>query len=1002
MERTLRSQLVGILLLLPLVGMHAQREAFAQATSTSVNSDEIDSFTRPFLFRSASAKWPLVDAGQPCNLTVRLDGLSEHAGAELTCVFRLVRVEDGQVVAREQTSCQLDESGHTKDIALLDLAPPSSGIYEIRCRMIRPVDPLWSRFQRREEELASATMPLIVRTEDADPRNSATNHDWSEMQSIDELDLETWQALQWVPGNASRLVPNVKRVSETITTPPWKTSDKPNLLDVTLAPGNAFLGGLPKQEAHSFHELVIDWRQVTPRLDDIPLSIQFSRSPTFESIETELQTVATRQLDLSSGGLAPPAPIRSLYVPSSSQMYCRVVNRSDEDAIQIRSAQFRRLIATTRTVSQPDPDVHQRPDVTLDVHDDTWVNALTADLSQLAARGGFHPLSVALYRVNVASARIPSYAHWFGCDEVRVGFDPAVGDFGKHQRLAQSLVQQTCAAFASPKTLAANVPKAAVVPKAFKNLSENQVRLGPLQADPENQLARQLLRRAANQIGDQPFSRDDVESQKNQTIKLVSESLPLASTSHLSSELNQFRSSDRWTELPVSKTHTDPMLRCFWSSKSSEDSPTTGSILLVNASPWRQRVELQLQNAQYDCQSHPLQADPQELLLHRNGRTCLLQVPASSLVCLNVIQPAEVTPSSNGCPLESWRGTIANPQPTIALCKSLIGEIIRTTGSLELPKDSYTHLRNGGFESDGHVGIVGWMQTQFPADAVVIDPNEAIEGERSIRMTNNESTNGRTWLVSETIPIPKTSRLAISLSIRAAAVAANSTSATAAPARSAVDKIGSKNPNDKPPPHRVRIALEGDRDGQPFRVMAEINVPRNGLWQPRRIVLESDGFENRSPESVRLTIDSLSGGTIWVDDIHLHEHFATAEERGRLHGEAYMAIQGLRRGQLAAASRLLGNHWTRYLLEQSNWTLSPEGNGTNGNGTNGNNAVRPSSEARPAWDSATIARRGSVNENDNPDERSSAETAPVKNKDSSATRGVAERIRDWLPRPIRF
>ncbi|MEM6470860.1 MAG: hypothetical protein AAF802_14975, partial [Planctomycetota bacterium] len=219
---------------------------------------------------------------------------------------------------------------------------------------------------------------------------------------------------------------------------------------------------------------------------------------------------------------------------------------------------------------------------------------------------------------------------------------------------------------------------------------------------------------------------------------------------------------------------------------------------------------------------------------------------------------------------------------------------------------------------------------------------------------------------------PETARLAVSMSVRAAKASSRSGDQT---------------------PHRIRISLEGERGGVPFQVISELALDRNGQWNARRLVLEAEAMDLQSLETIRLTIDSLSLGTIWIDDVRLHHQFATEEERDRIHGQAYLAVQGIRRGNLASVTRLLSNEWTRDLLERSDWTLSqpslrlPADDSRNKNQT------------RPAWSATTIASR--------PDSPKTPNTVPspateIEAKDSAETRGVAERIRGWLPRPIRF
>jgi hypothetical protein len=152
--------------------------------------------------------------------------------------------------------------------------------------------------------------------------------------------------------------------------------------------------------------------------------------------------------------------------------------------------------------------------------------------------------------------------------------------------------------------------------------------------------------------------------------------------------------------------------------------------------------------------------------------------------------------------------------------------------------------------------------------------------------------------------------------------------------------------------HLLRISIEATRQGDPIRFTRELAVPRNGQWGQRDVILEADEIDTSAIESLRLTIDSLSGGRVWIDDVQLHDRFPTAKERTEIQNQAFLAVQGLQRGNLLPSGKLLQNHWARYLLslgksEQSKRVIE--------------NVPEPME-------------------------------AP----------GVAERIRNWLPRPLRF
>ncbi len=258
--------------------------------------------------------------------------------------------------------------------------------------------------------------------------------------------------------------------------------------------------------------------------------------------------------------------------------------------------------------------------------------------------------------------------------------------------------------------------------------------------------------------------------------------------------------------------------------------------------------------------------------------------------------------------------------------KDKVTAVVERIGVLSDP-EPYQELSNGGFEKQGGVGIPGWMHTQHPPNAVRVDTSEAIEGNNSVLLTTDQRNTNRAWLVSETIKPPASNRLAVSLACRG-------------------ELAGDQSK------HRLRVSIEGTRDGQPFRQAAEFDVARDGQWQQRRVVLEASGVDPDNVESVRLTIDSLSAGRVWIDEIQLHDWFPTTQERGELQGEAFLAVQGLQRGNVTPAARLLHNYWAQYLIEQESYR-----------------------EVAPVLQAAQQEEEPS---------------------------GMADRIKSWLPRPLRF
>lgn len=285
--------------------------------------------------------------------------------------------------------------------------------------------------------------------------------------------------------------------------------------------------------------------------------------------------------------------------------------------------------------------------------------------------------------------------------------------------------------------------------------------------------------------------------------------------------------------------------------------------------------------------------------------------------------------------ITDWTSQPADGVKAVQEIKEQVTQVVQRLGMLAEMKD-YSVLINPDFETSGEVGLPGWLHSQHPADSVQIDTVEAAVGKRSIRIENALPMTSPAWLVSEPFPSPSTGRLAVSMLVRGESNKAEAT-------------------------HKLRIAVEGIQAGEPYRQSSEINVPATGQWQEKQVLLEASGFDTNLEGGLRLAIDSLSPGKIWVDDIRLYDEFPLKKERDALQNLSFLAVQGLQRGDFTPASRLLTKYWARYLLSQD----EP--------------AVKQSSKPRHAPGSSESTTPRSESEPD-----------------------IATGIRSWLPQALRF
>ena len=918
----------------------------------SVRMDEyksLDQYTAPFQLRVAGAADPIAVASTPGPLTIAVRGLDQHAQRSGTLRFELVRVEDRTVVRRVDEKVQLDARGDVSPLTVLENVPDSPGVYEVRCRLTADRNPLWSRIAGDRPLSDESRFPLLVVP--ASPRtNVGLTTVLRLLASVEPYDPEAWRTPAWVPEGASKLVPSVNQ----LVPDPWTASRKgaaeegPETLLCTIEPEGESVFKLPQMEAHRRHliSFAIRQRRSKPDGDGTSTAVLSGAAGQIEVASNPEFVSVTRQSAISVPQFLSDADNDDercdlVHYSTGGQEFLKVRNPSPRLPLELRSIE---VYSAMEEETVETSSLTQRSAIVRMTSSD-WMQRLTSDLGGLKDQG-FADATVAMFRVWKSAQRVSENASWFGYDALMV--PPHGKDEFVRAHSIEALRQ-----WLAPDGIAVEDRDSLNVPIATIELP----------ASPSaTSVSRQCRASSAT-------------SELSQFARASAERLMIRLDGALPTVTRSFRRSLReFRHLPVMNSHPLPpvdeasrYVHAFWS-----ELDTTGRgakrrlVSFVNTATWSASVELRC------CASG--EADCERLLEHeigastREGRTanvCVIDLPPLGIV--NVV----VTQNASSLDELAWRA-VTNGPDVLQQIQSQVGQVVAKIGMLTQPGD-YAGLRNGGFEDIGPVGIVGWMSTQFPETAVVVDSAEAVEGEQSIRMTTTKSSAGRTWLVSEPIEIPKSGRLGVSLAVRAAVQ-------LEVPGPSGQLSMGSS--------HRVRISLEGNRRGRAIRHTDHFEIPRNGQWQSRRLVLETDGLDDDT-EFVRLTIDSLSPGQIWIDDIHLHDHFPTQAERTALQGSAFLAIQGLQKGRLQEAADLLRNDWSQHLLSNRirRWptsrTVSHQAS------TGGNHRV--SASQRTNHD---VQLRSGVQPRTAGKGRNSADAEPRPS--------VAERIRSWLPKPLRF
>lgn len=325
-------------------------------------------------------------------------------------------------------------------------------------------------------------------------------------------------------------------------------------------------------------------------------------------------------------------------------------------------------------------------------------------------------------------------------------------------------------------------------------------------------------------------------------------------------------------------------------------------ITVGNQMPWAVYVNLSVSNESSSSGLHSITPEHWRRTLpivnqfgedYRNGEGWV--IPPNATVVLDRATLQNADPARL-----DWNISIVGGDSARKMIESKVTEVVERLGMSSQP-ERYDQLINGGFETTGDLGLVGWLHAQHPKECVVVDRDDAFEGLHSVRMTTENGTTSRTWMVSDTFRSPATKRLSVSMACRAKS------------------RITSPESAD---PAKVRVSIEGNQLGGLIRRSVEISIPTDEQWHQKWLLLEALDLGQNGKEGLRLTIDSLTAGEIWIDDVRLHNQFASRSERDELQNLAFLAVEGLQRGNLKPAARLLNNHWSNRLFGMNKKTKS--------------------------------------------------------------------------------
>lgn len=205
-------------------------------------------------------------------------------------------------------------------------------------------------------------------------------------------------------------------------------------------------------------------------------------------------------------------------------------------------------------------------------------------------------------------------------------------------------------------------------------------------------------------------------------------------------------------------------------------------------------------------------------------------------------------------------------------------------------------LVNGGFESFSADGKPeGWTHSTLPSTQIS-QSTSAFRGTSSLRLDNSSGGNAPLWLQSTPLRLPKTGRMAVELWIR--------------------KETGTEEP-------KVRLMLQGRRsDGSRyersrFLGKSAADAPISDRWETAPLVLLVSDLPTSGIDELRVEIDLIGSGTIYVDEVKTYDVYLHPDERNLIRNEIFAASEPFRDPsltvQLDEIDRLWKSYWGEYL-----------------------------------------------------------------------------------------
>lgn len=311
-------------------------------------------------------------------------------------------------------------------------------------------------------------------------------------------------------------------------------------------------------------------------------------------------------------------------------------------------------------------------------------------------------------------------------------------------------------------------------------------------------------------------------------------------------------------------------------------------IQLINAAPWKQKVTLQFAKAPDNTKAYWVGESSNEIpvsWLQQSSWSVDLEAHQWKAICVD----------SPNFSIDSWQNEVDSL--AIEKAKNQLLELservkkLHTTQLAPLPS-----LINGDFELFDSEGVpVGWTRSTLPSSRVT-QSDQAYRGKSCIKLENRSEGNAPLWIQSSPITLPRTGRMAVELWIRR--------------------ESGTPEP-------QVRLNLLGRRtDGTRFersrwlgRNTGDATIPQR--WESSPMVLLVSDLPTAGIDDLRVEIDLVGSGTIYIDEVKLFDIYLHPDERNLIRNQIFAASEPFRdpslKINLDEIDRLWHGYWGEYL-----------------------------------------------------------------------------------------